>query len=95
MLYDHKKMVGHQLTVGSVKSYLGFTPVATEDSDTLLDIAINCFRKLSFNYDSFTDSRSEETYNWLCKITSTMSDRAATVKCFNTNWECPTHVKQN
>ena len=38
---DHKKVLSHQLTLDDGTTlYLGFTPVATEDSNTILDVTI-------------------------------------------------------
>ncbi|GFO35753.1 hypothetical protein PoB_006225800 [Plakobranchus ocellatus] len=49
---DKKKIVGHQVTLDNRDTSLGYTDVATEDADTLLDVNISILRELGEIYDA-------------------------------------------
>ena len=62
---------------------LGFTTVATENADTLLDITVQLLRELTDVYCT-DDADKEETFKaLLSKMTFLMSDRAAVMKSYN------------
>ena len=64
--------------------YLGFTLVASEDANTLLDVTINLFRKISQCHSGFSNQDTSSTLkNLLRKIKSTMTDRASAMKLFD------------
>ena len=79
-----EKIVGKQVSLddGS-KLYLRFVPVATEDASTLLDVTLHMFKRLPESYSVISQSDSEVILkNLLCKINSTMTDRASVMKLF-------------
>ncbi|KAL8572448.1 hypothetical protein ACOMHN_005594 [Nucella lapillus] len=81
------KIVGQQITLDSGATlYLGLNTVATEDSETLLEVTIQMLQELSDVYAAEeTNDRKEEVFNaLLTKLTSCMSDRAAVMKLFST-----------
>lgn len=81
------KIVGQQITLDNGTTLnLGLKTVATEDSETLLEITISILQELSDVYaDEETNKIKEEVFNaLLSKITSCMSDRAAVMKLFGT-----------
>ncbi|KAL8606919.1 hypothetical protein ACOMHN_048715 [Nucella lapillus] len=81
------KIVGQQITLDSGATlYLGLNTVATEDSETLLEVTIQMLQELSDVYAAEeTNDRKEEVFNaFLTKLTSCMSDRAAVMKLFST-----------
>ena len=62
---------------------LGFTTVATENADTLLDITVQLLKELTDVYCT-ADADKEETFKAvLAKMTSLMSDCAAVMKSYN------------
>ena len=79
-----QKIVAHQISLdnGSTLS-LGFTTVATENADTLLDVTVQLLRELTDVYCT-DDADKEETFKaLLSKMTSLMSDRAAVMKSYD------------
>ena len=53
---DHQKVVNHQITLDDgTNLYLGLTLVASEDANTLLDVTINLFRKISQCHSGFSN----------------------------------------
>ncbi|KAL8615928.1 hypothetical protein ACOMHN_034604 [Nucella lapillus] len=81
------KIVGQQITLDSGATlYLGLNTVATEDSETLLEVTIQMLQELSDVYAAEeTNDRKEEVFNaLLTKLTSCMSDRVAVMKLFST-----------
>lgn len=80
------KIVGHQVTLdnGTTLS-LGFSTVATEDAQTLLDTAVQLLQEISDIYCCDNDDADhDEVFNQLIsKLSSTMSDRAAVMKSFD------------
>ncbi|KAL8610059.1 hypothetical protein ACOMHN_045457 [Nucella lapillus] len=81
------KIVGQQITLDSGATlYLGLNTVATEDSETLLEVTIQMLQELSDVYAAEeTNDRKEGVFNaLLTKLTSCMSDRAAVMKLFST-----------
>ena len=86
---DHKKVVCHQFTIDDGTTlYLDFTPVATEDSDTILDVTIALLKKVCKCYSDLTTENTDQIFlKFLRKISRTTSDRAATMKCFDSKLE--------
>ena len=83
---DHRKYVGNQATMssGEVLS-MGYTLVATEDTETLLDVATSLLRELADVYD---EENADETFqSILHKLVGLMSDRASVMKSFNNAME--------
>jgi hypothetical protein len=81
---DHRKIMGHQVTLKSGNSLsLGFRQVATEDSATLLDIAIETLQELGSIVDG--DAEEEVSQEILKNLCSVMSDRASVNKKFNSD----------
>ena len=79
---DSKKYVGHQVTTASGRQLsLGFTPVHTEDTSTLLDVAIKMLDELSFVHE---DENPQASFrDILSNLVATMSDRASVMKSYN------------
>ena len=79
---DSKKIVGQQVTLDNGKSLsAGFSPVAVEDSSTLLENVISMMDELSYVYD---EENREAVYKIMIdKMFSTMSDRSSVNKKFN------------
>lgn len=65
--------IGEQLS-------MGFTEVAREDSDTLLDVNITLLKEIANFHSDGDDEYLSKIVNNLCSL---MSDRAAVNKCFN------------
>ncbi|GFS13008.1 hypothetical protein ElyMa_003126000 [Elysia marginata] len=86
---DGKKIVGTQLSLSDGSTlYLGFVPVATEDASTLLDITLFMFRRLANCFSELTSADTETLLReLLSKIKCTMTDRAAVMKLFASNFE--------
>ena len=82
---DHKKTVSLQLTLDDGTTlFLGLKPVAVEESSTILDVTISLLKRLTKCYtDYFNEDFDEVFRTFLSKITSAMTDRAATMKCFD------------
>ena len=79
---DSKKIIGQQVTLNNGKSLsAGFSPVAVEDSSTLLENVISMMDELSYVYD---EENREAVYKIMIdKMFSTMSDRSSVNKKFN------------
>ena len=80
-----RQYIGQQLTLsnGSLIN-LGFSEVATEDSETLLITTINLLDELSDLYCHVSPQEKDQVFKSLLeKITSLMSDRAAVMQCYN------------
>ena len=82
---DHQKVVNHQITLDDgTNLYLGLTLVASEDANTLLDVRINLFRKISQCHSGFSNQDTSSTLkNLLRKIKPTMTDTASAMKSFD------------
>lgn len=66
---------------------LGFLIVPTEDAATLLDITAKRFEDMADLYAEVTDQERQEIFqNLLKKLSSLMSDRAAVMKKFNSDF---------
>ena len=82
---DHRKYVGHQVTLDSGESMsLGFTMVATEDSQTLLAIACNLFQELA---DIYENNAEQHYKTMLANMVGLMSDRASVMKSFDRQFD--------
>ena len=79
---DSKKIIGQQVTLDNGKSLsAGFSPVAVEDSSTLLENVISMMDELCYVYD---EENREAVYKMMIdKMFSTMSDRSSVNKKFN------------
>ncbi|GFS13743.1 hypothetical protein ElyMa_003144500 [Elysia marginata] len=86
---DQKKIVGHQVSLDTGTTlFMGFTPVASEDGKTLLDITSRLFQTLAQTYGDFKDISQEDVLKQLLsKVTSTMIDRAANMKNFDSKFQ--------
>ena len=61
--------------------FLGYTPVASEDSDTLVEVTLNVFKTMVESYIDLSNVPADVLLKEiLSKVTSTMTDRAATMK---------------
>ena len=78
---DHNKVVGHQVTTKEQGTLgIGFVGVQTENTDTLLDVAVNLLKELAYVYD---EEEIEKSYKaMLSNMTGVMSDRASVMKSF-------------
>ena len=82
---DHRKYVGHQVTLDSGESMsLGFTMVSTEDTQTLLSIACNLFQELADIYENDADDHYK---TMLANMVGLMSDRASVMKSFDRQFD--------
>ena len=80
-----RQYIGQQITLsnGSLIN-LGFSEVATEDSETLLATTINLLDELSDLYCHVSPQEKDQVFkSRLEKINSLMSDRAAVMQCYN------------
>ena len=70
---DHNKVVGHQVTTYEQATLsIGFVGVQTENTDTLLDVAINLLKELAYVYD---EEEMEKSFKaMLTNMTGLMSD---------------------
>ena len=80
-----QKITGHQVSLDSGETLrLGFTTVATEDAGKLLDVEeiqqVYCFEKSE-------EEKSLIFSSLLSKLTSTMTHRAAVMKCYDKKLE--------
>lgn len=81
---DHKKVVGHQVTLQDRRQLsLGFTPVDREDSKTLVDVTMNLFYEIASVMTLPEDEMNKLVKDIYSNLTSTMTDRAATMKAFS------------
>ena len=78
---DHNKVVGHQVTTKEQGTLsIGFVGVQTENTDTLLDVAVNLLKELAYVYD---EDETEKSFKaMLTNMTGLMSDRASVMKSF-------------
>ena len=75
-----KKYVGQQITVKGNSLSTGFTPVATEDTSTLVDISVQLLEELS---DIFPAEKAQQNFiQMLQSLSGTMTDRASVMKSF-------------
>ena len=81
---DHRTYVGNQATMstGRVMSF-GYSMVATEDTETLLDVATRLLMELSDIYTADDGDPDEKYKELLRKLIGLMSDRASVMKSFN------------
>ncbi|XP_064622531.1 uncharacterized protein LOC135484780 [Lineus longissimus] len=82
---DHNKIIGKQITLesGQTRS-VGFTPVAVEDSASLLDNVIAMIDELSELYSDCSKNEKDTVFrNFLEKMFAVMSDRCSVNKAFN------------
>ena len=80
---DHKKYIGCQATLSTGRTLsMGYTTVCTENTDTLLDVAIAVLRELADVYEG-GDSIDQNFKELLRKLSGMMSDRASVNKSFN------------
>lgn len=74
------KYVCQQVTTSEGTLSLGFTPVATEDTSTLVDVTIQMLEEIS---DIYSGEDAQQMFvQMLVSLTSIMSDRAAVMKSF-------------
>ena len=68
--------MGHQVTTYEQATLsIGFVGVQTENTDTLLDVAINLLKELAYVYD---EEEMEKTFKaMLTNMTGLMSDRSS------------------
>ena len=85
---DSRKIVGQQITLDTGETLsLGFTPVASEDAATLLEMTIHQLQEMGDLYCDATDDDKEQVFKALLKkITSFMTDRAAVMKQFDADF---------
>ena len=82
---DHRKYVGHQVTLDSGESMsLGFTMVSTEDTQTLLSIACNLFQGLADIYENDADHHYK---TMLANMVGLMNDRSSVMKSFDRQFD--------
>ena len=84
-----RQYIGQQVTLadGSLIN-LGFSEVATEDSDILLSTTLNLFEELSDLYCQITEQERGDIFKRLLEaVTSLMSDRAAVMQCYNKKFD--------
>ena len=78
---DRKKSVGHQATLDCGETLsLGFTSVASEDTSTLVDVAVSTLKEISDIYDCNSESAFKDIMSHLVGL---MSDRASVMKSFD------------
>ena len=80
-----KKIVGQQITLNTGETLsLGFTPTASEDAATLLEMTIHQLQEMGDLYCDATDDNKDQVFKALLKkLTSFMTDRAAVMKKFD------------
>ena len=84
---DHRKYVGSQLTLNTGETMsAGYSTVFREDTETLLEQAVDLFKEVGNVYD---ENEAKEQYkNILFKLSGIMSDRASVMKSFDKDFEC-------
>ena len=84
---DQKKIVS--LTTDSGETlHLGYQPVGTEDASTVLDLTVDLLKNVSHAYGDMSSLTCEELLDKVKpKVTSTVTDRAATMKSFGKKLE--------
>ena len=61
--------------------FLGYTPVASEDSDTLVEVTLNVLKTMVESYIDLSNVPADVLLKEiLSKVTSTMTDKAVTMK---------------
>lgn len=80
-----KTYICQQATTSKGTLSMGFTPVTTEDTTTLVDIAINLLEELSELHPGGADQVN--FYHILLGLSGIMSDRAAVMKSFGRRLE--------
>ena len=85
---DSKKTVGQQITLDTGETLsLGFTPIASEDAATLLEMTIHQLQKMEDLYCDATDDDEDQVFKALLKkLTSFMTDPAAVMKKFDADF---------
>lgn len=85
---DMRKIVGQQITLDTGETLsLGFTPVASEDAATLLEMTVHQLQEMGDLYCDATDDNKEQVFKALLqKLTSFMTDRAAVMKKFDADF---------
>ena len=82
-----KKIVGHQVTLDSGEQLsLGMVTVACEDAATLLDVTVSLLQEVKDLYCGWkgaTEEGEEVFRELMARLTSVMTDRAATMKKFD------------
>lgn len=73
---DMRKIVGQQITLDTGETLsLGFTPVASEDAATLLEMTVHQLQEMGDLYCDATDDNKEQVFKALLqKLTSFMTD---------------------
>lgn len=81
-----KKVVTQQVTTNVGQTFsCGFSVVASESADTLLDVATSFLEELTIVYKT-DEEKHEKFLEFLQKLSGLMSDRAAVMKCFNSRF---------
>ena len=75
---DHRKYVGQQITTSAGPLCCGFTEVATEDSNTRVDITIRLLQEVTELYHQ--DEKDANFKEALHQLSGMMSDRAVVMK---------------
>ena len=86
---DTKKVVSEQISTGGNETlFLGFTPVATEDASTLLEVTLNSLKRLADSSCEMLALSPDELLQQIqSRISSTMSDRASAMKLWGKKLE--------
>ena len=81
---DGRKWVGNQATLasGDVMS-MGYSTVVTEDTETLVDVAVSLLQELGDVFAENDDEKNRNFHAMLENMVSLMSDRASVMKSFN------------
>ena len=79
-----KTYIGQQATTASGSLSMGFVPVATEDTSTLVDVSIQMLEELS---ELHPGGRDFNFYHILLGLSGVMTDRAAVMKSFGRKFE--------
>ncbi|XP_076447511.1 uncharacterized protein LOC143284579 [Babylonia areolata] len=80
---DHRKIVGHQITLQSGKQLaLGFCSVDRENTDTLIDVTMTLMHEISFLGTATYQETEDIVKDVFRHMVATMTDRAATMKSF-------------
>ena len=88
-----KKFVGQQVTTDSVKTLAcGFTVVASETADYLVDVRTSLLEELAVVSHSGAEQH-EKFMEFVQEVSGLMSDQTAVMKCFNTFPTAAGHVR--
>ena len=80
---DHRKLVGHQVTLESGRQMaLGFTSVDREDTTTLITITMNLMQEIASIGSESKEDAEDILKDIFRHMVATMTDRAATMKSF-------------